>query len=100
VRIITACALALTLASCVAVHPEDLQSWVGAPVDQLDKHPIFLTMQAVRTRTADHATTSSTSKTAWLRSIRLSARVVAVVTLQSKIVRDSLARQTSDDLPG
>jgi hypothetical protein len=35
------------------LHQEDLQSWVGAPVDQLDKHPIFLTMQAVRTRAAD-----------------------------------------------
>jgi hypothetical protein len=51
---ITICALlVVTLAGCASVHPEDLQSWVGAPVDQLDKHPIFLTMQVVRTRTAD-----------------------------------------------
>jgi hypothetical protein len=46
-------AVALTLASCAAVHQEDLQSWVGVPVDKLDKHPLFLTMQVVRTRTAD-----------------------------------------------
>jgi hypothetical protein len=46
-------AFALMLASCASVHQEDLQSWVGRPVDELDKHPVFLTMQAVRTRTAD-----------------------------------------------
>ena len=46
-------ALPLMLASCATVHQEDLQSWVGRPVDELDKHPVFLTMQAVRTRTAD-----------------------------------------------
>jgi hypothetical protein len=46
-------ALALTLASCATVHQEDLQSWVGVPVDQLDKHPFFLTLQVVRSRAAD-----------------------------------------------
>jgi hypothetical protein len=46
-------AIALTLSSCATVHQEDLQSWVGVSVDQLDKYPIFLTMQVVRTRTAD-----------------------------------------------
>jgi hypothetical protein len=51
VRIIIALALALTLASCV--HQEDLQSWVGRPVADLDKHPLFLTMQMVRTQAAD-----------------------------------------------
>jgi hypothetical protein len=45
--------LALTVAACAAVHQEDLQSWVGRPVDELDKHPTFLTMQVVRTRTGD-----------------------------------------------
>jgi hypothetical protein len=58
VRIIVACALPLTLASCSigptpAVRQEDPQSWVGAPVAQLDKHPVFLTMHMVRTRMAD-----------------------------------------------
>ena len=54
-RIVAACALALMLASCATktVHQEDLQSWVGRPVTDLDKHPIFLTMQVVRTRAAD-----------------------------------------------
>lgn len=55
-RIIPACALALVVASCVTapqVHQEDLQSWVGRPIDDLDKHPVFLTLQAVRTRTND-----------------------------------------------
>lgn len=46
-------AVALMLASCASVRQEDLQSWVGHPVDELDKHPVFLTMQTVRTRTAD-----------------------------------------------
>src|SRR6516165_9052093 len=30
-----------------------MQSWVGVPVAELDRHPIFLTMQVVRTRTSD-----------------------------------------------
>lgn len=47
------CALVGVLASCATVHQEDLQSWTGRPVDELDKHPIFLTMQMVRTRSAD-----------------------------------------------
>jgi uncharacterized circularly permuted ATP-grasp superfamily protein len=56
VRITVACALVLTLASCAIfqkVHQEDLQSWVGVPVTQLDKHPTFLTMQLVRRQAAD-----------------------------------------------
>src|SRR5262249_25712874 len=35
------------------VREADLQAWVGRPVADLDKHPIFLTMRVVRTRTAD-----------------------------------------------
>ena len=52
-RSLSLLALVLALTSCATVHQEDLQSWVGAPVDQLDKHPIFLTMQVVRTRAPD-----------------------------------------------
>lgn len=52
-RIVPACALAFVVASCATVRQEDLQSWVGRPVDELDKHPVFLTLQVVRTRTAD-----------------------------------------------
>jgi hypothetical protein len=44
-------AAAAVLVSCV--HQEDLQSWAGRPVDELDKQPLFLTMQSVRTRAAD-----------------------------------------------
>ena len=45
----------LMLASCgsTTVHQDDLQSWKGVPVDQLDKHPMFRTMQVVRTRATD-----------------------------------------------
>jgi hypothetical protein len=53
---VVACVLALALASCamtMRVHQEDMQSWVGVPVAELDRHPIFLTMQVVRTRTSD-----------------------------------------------
>jgi hypothetical protein len=35
------------------VRPADLESWVGRPVLDLDKHPIFLTMPAVRTFASD-----------------------------------------------
>jgi hypothetical protein len=52
-RIVTACVLALALVSCASVRQEDLQSWIGRPVADLDKHPIFLTMQVVRTHAAD-----------------------------------------------
>jgi hypothetical protein len=45
--------VALILVGCAAVHQEDLQSWEGAPVSALDTHPVFLTMQVVRTVTAD-----------------------------------------------
>jgi hypothetical protein len=35
------------------VHQEDLQSWVGRPVSDLDNHPMFITIPSVRTRTSD-----------------------------------------------
>jgi hypothetical protein len=41
------------LSSCLTVRPEDTQSWIGRPVADLDKHPVFLTMALVRTRTSD-----------------------------------------------
>lgn len=43
---------ALTLASCV-VRPEDQAAWVGVPVVNLDKHPVFLTMPVVKTKASD-----------------------------------------------
>lgn len=41
------------LSSCASVREEDLQSWSGVPVAELDKHPVFLTMSVVKTQTAD-----------------------------------------------
>ena len=45
--------LSITLSGCAGVRQEDLASWVGQPVSALEKHPIFLTMQLVRTVTSD-----------------------------------------------
>ena len=45
--------LALVLTACATVREEDTASWVGRPVSDLEKHPIFLTMQLVRTKTSD-----------------------------------------------
>jgi hypothetical protein len=53
VGIAAACAFALTVASCATVHQEDLDSWSGHPVADLDKHPIFLTFPVVKTVTPD-----------------------------------------------
>jgi len=47
------CGFSLAVAGCASVRPTDLQAWVGAPVSELDTHPIFLTMPVVRTQTAD-----------------------------------------------
>lgn len=44
---------ALVLSACASVREVDLQSWIGHPVSELDRHPLFLTMQSVRTRAAD-----------------------------------------------
>src|SRR5262249_28534179 len=41
------------LSACLTVHQEDTQSWTGRPVVDLEKHPLFLTMTVVRTRTSD-----------------------------------------------
>jgi hypothetical protein len=46
-------AFCAVLSSCLTVRPEDTQSWIGRPVADLEKHPLFLTMALVRTRTSD-----------------------------------------------
>lgn len=46
------CAQAL-LVGCLSVHPEDQAAWVGVPVVELDKQPMFLTMHVVRTVASD-----------------------------------------------
>ena len=43
----------LLATACVTVREEDQASWAGQPVSALEKHPVFLTMQLVRTRTSD-----------------------------------------------
>lgn len=52
-RALSVCALLASIASCASVHPEDQAAWIGVPVAELDKHPIFLTMQDVRTVASD-----------------------------------------------
>ena len=52
-RIAFSALLAVALAGCATVHTEDLQSWVGRPVSDLDRHPVFLSMTVVKTRTDD-----------------------------------------------
>jgi hypothetical protein len=43
----------LPLIGCTSVRQTDLESWVGQPVSTLEKHPVFLTMPAVRTVASD-----------------------------------------------
>ena len=50
--IVTAC-LGLLLAGCASVHKEDTDAWVGQPVAELDKHPMFMLMKLVRTQADD-----------------------------------------------
>jgi hypothetical protein len=44
---------ALLTAACATVREEDTASWVGRPVSDLEKHPVFLTMRLVRTQASD-----------------------------------------------
>jgi hypothetical protein len=46
-------ALCACLSGCLSVHQEDLQSWAGRPVSELDKQPVFLTMKMVKTQASD-----------------------------------------------
>lgn len=52
-RVRTAAVLAavVVLGGCLTVRQEDLTSWVGQPVVELDTHPVFLTMPVVKTVT-------------------------------------------------
>jgi hypothetical protein len=51
-RKLTLC-LALALAACATVREEDTAAWAGRPVADLEKHPVFLTMSLVKTKTSD-----------------------------------------------
>jgi hypothetical protein len=50
---VTMAGMCLAFTGCATVHQEDLDAWVGHPVSDLDKHPIFLTFPVVRTTTPD-----------------------------------------------
>lgn len=51
-RIALTAVLVATVASCATVRQQDLDAWVGMPVEALDTHSIFITMPMYRTVTA------------------------------------------------
>jgi len=53
VRILFYSLSAASLVGCATVHPEDTEAWIGQPTSVLEKQPLFLTMQVVKTRAAD-----------------------------------------------
>ena len=44
-------AATLLLSACATVRQQDLNAWVGVPVEALDTHSLFLTIPMVRKRT-------------------------------------------------
>ena len=42
----------VTLAGCATVRKQDLDAWVGMPVEALDTHSFFITLPMVRTVTS------------------------------------------------
>ena len=50
-KITLSCLLAFAVAACAMVRQQDLDAWVGAPVEALDTHSFFITVPMVRTRT-------------------------------------------------
>ncbi len=44
---------AVTLVGCAQVRPQDTEAWIGQPVNVLEKQPLFLTMQVVKTQASD-----------------------------------------------
>jgi len=43
--------IAVVLVACATVRQQDLDTWVGMPVEALDTHSLFLTVPMVRTKT-------------------------------------------------
>lgn len=43
--------LVVFIGACATVRKEDLDAWVGVPVEALDTHSFFITIPMVRTRT-------------------------------------------------
>ena len=52
-RILFSPLLAALLVGCATVNPADTEAWVGQPVSVLEKQPLFLTMQVVKTQASD-----------------------------------------------
>jgi hypothetical protein len=54
-RIVTIILIACICSACAfaKVRQEDLDAWVGQPVIALEKHPVFITMPVIKTRTSD-----------------------------------------------
>ena len=50
-RFTTTAAIFSLLAGCATVRQQDLDAWVGIPVEALDTHSIFITIPMFRTRT-------------------------------------------------
>lgn len=51
-KITSAFAIALTLTACATVRKQDLDSWVGVPVEALDTHSFFITVPMYRSITS------------------------------------------------
>lgn len=47
-----AVAIALTVAACATVRKQDLDAWVGIPVEALDTHSFFITVPMYRSVTS------------------------------------------------
>jgi len=45
-------AIALTITACATVRKQDLDSWVGVPVEALDTHSLFITVPMYRSITS------------------------------------------------
>ena len=50
-QLITSMAIVSLLAACATVRQQDLDAWVGVPVEALDTHSFFITVPMFRTRT-------------------------------------------------
>lgn len=50
-QLTTAIAVVFLLAGCATVRQQDLDAWVGVPVEALDTHSFFITVPMFRTRT-------------------------------------------------
>ena len=51
ISIIFCGAMALLVSGCMSVRQQDLDAWVGKPVEALDTHSLFLTLPMVKTVT-------------------------------------------------